>query len=431
MKQVNNTLYALNKDGSFQAWKVFTSGDTVIVEFGKLGGKKQQKETICKAKNVGRSNETTAEDQAWAEAVSKWEKQVRLGYRDNMDSLSAEEILSAMLAHDYLKRPNALILPCYVQPKLDGVRSLVLFKDGCPVFQSRGNKEYPVRGKLVEQVNRLAAITGFDQFDAELYIHGLSLQKIVSLAKKWRSHEDIEEEIDKDFRADVKRYDKAEAEGAKEWKDHDGEMRSITDYPERDTDRYGGYCSYDLELHIFDVPVNKDSPWFDVKGSGLDRLGDLTSVFNAVDEAGDFSHITVVMGKFCSTLEEVRLSVGEYMQFGFEGTMIRNFKGRYEFCQRSSDLLKWKIFFTAEAKVIDSVEDKNGEGVLLCEEKDGTKFSCKMKGTHAERKQSRMLKLVGVFITFSFQARTDAGVPQFPVGQYVRDCDPVTWEPRN
>ena len=38
MHQIKTTLYALNKDGSYQQWKVFTDGEKVIVEFGKLDG---------------------------------------------------------------------------------------------------------------------------------------------------------------------------------------------------------------------------------------------------------------------------------------------------------------------------------------------------------------------------------------------------------
>lgn len=429
MQQINNTLYALNKDGSFQCWKVFTKGDTVIVEFGKVEGKKQQKETICKPKNVGRSNETTAEDQAWAEAVSKWEKQVRLGYRDDISKLKVEEILTPMLAHDFLKRPNAIVLPCYIQPKLDGVRSLVLFKDGSPVFNSRGNKEYPVRGRLVTQVTELYLETGFDKLDGELYIHGLSLQKIVSLAKKWRNHEEINAEIEKDYLADLKRFEKAVKSGLDKWVDFDKIEHDISEEPVKDVDRFGGYCSYDLEFRVFDIPVNAHSPWYSGE-TECHRLNDLYTVHRAIEELG-CTHVAAVLGEFADTLEYVRESVGRYMQQGFEGTMIRNFNGKYEFCQRSSDLLKWKIFYTAEAKVIGSREDKNGEGVLDCIEKDGTLFSCKMKGTHAQRKQSVMLKLIDKFITYSAQARTDSGVPQFPVGQYVRDCDPETWEPLN
>lgn len=139
--------------------------------------------------------------------------------------------------------------------------------------------------------------------------------------------------------------------------------------------------------------------------------------------------INIVHGIVVSCEREVKWSIGKYMERGFEGSIVRNFKGLYEFGQRSSDLLKWKLFQDGEAKVLDSVEDKNGEGVLLCEEKDGTRFNCKMKGTHAERSQERMLLLVGKFINFTFQARTDDGVPQFPVGQSVRELDTLTWEP--
>ncbi len=55
----------------------------VIVEFGKLGGKEvQRKATYSEPKNIGRSNETTDCQQAVLDAKSKWEKQVRLGYRE-------------------------------------------------------------------------------------------------------------------------------------------------------------------------------------------------------------------------------------------------------------------------------------------------------------------------------------------------------------
>src|SRR6185503_20081165 len=129
MKQVKTTLFALNKDGSFQEWKVFVHEGTVSVFFGKMGGKIQIKETVCKPKNVGRANETTAEDQAIAEAISKWEKQVRLGYRESTEELKTVDQISPMLAHDALKRKNDIVYPAFVQPKLDGVRCLVTFDE--------------------------------------------------------------------------------------------------------------------------------------------------------------------------------------------------------------------------------------------------------------------------------------------------------------
>lgn len=425
------TLYALNKDGSYQVWNVTTEGDEVVVSFGKENGKIQQKRTKCEMKNVGRSNETSAVFQAVLEARSKWEKQVRLGYRETKEELQTEENFSPMLAHDAIKRSKSIVYPTYVQPKLDGVRALVtLDADGFPQFNSRGNKLYPVPldSELSEQVKSLSEHSGFEKFDGELYIHGLSLQKIVALAKKWRTPEQIEEEIEKDYQSDLKRHQKAIDNGEESWKDHGGEVYSVAIEPVKDVDRYGGYSSFDLEYHIFDIPVNADSPWYSTDHDKT-RHQDLLSVAEAVECELEVPLINIVHGIVVSCEREVKWSIGKYMERGFEGSIVRNFKGLYEFGQRSSDLLKWKLFQDGEAKVLDSVEDKNGEGVLLCEEKDGTRFNCKLKGTHAERSQERMLLLVDKFINFTFQARTDDGVPQFAIGQSVREVDFLTWEP--
>lgn len=424
------TLYALNKDGSYQVWNVSTDGAEVVVTFGKENGKMQEKRTTCEMKNIGRSNETSAVFQAVLEARSKWEKQVRLGYRETKEELQTEENFSPMLAHDAIKRSSAIVYPAYVQPKLDGVRALVtLDKDGIPVFNSRGNKTYPVQGALLQQVKELAEHTGFDKFDGELYIHGLSLQKIVALAKKWRTPEQIEAEIEKDYQADIKRRNKAIADGEHLWKDFNGDVWAVDTYePVKDVDRYSGYSSLDLEYHIFDIPVNAQSPWYFSENT-QHRLGDLESVTEAVKYDLKPSKIKIVNGEFVKDEASVKRFIGYYMGEGFEGVIIRNFKGKYEFGQRSSDLQKWKLFQDGEAKVLDSTEDKNGEGVLTCEEKDGTRFNCKMKGTHTERSQARMLLLVDKFINFTFQSRTDDGVPQFPVGQSVREVDTITWEP--
>lgn len=421
MEQIKSTLYALNKDGSFQEWKVFVDGSQVIVEFGKMGGKIQNKITQCEPKNVGRANETTAKEQAFAEAHSKWEKQVRLGYRESTSELETTDSLAPMLAQDAIKRSKDIIYPCYAQPKLDGLRCLVTFDDqGEPVFNSRGNKTYPIQGKIVEEIKELRKATGFDMFDGEVYLHGLSLQKIVSLAKKWRSKEDIEAEINKEYLTEVKKWKKDP---------------SKYEEPAPNSNKYGGYTSDDLEFHIFDIP-SKGKVWDSDNGykgywyytDHPCRFADLMKT-DSLSSKLSLNKIRVVYGSIMQNESQVKDVIGTYMQLGYEGAIIRNFKGVYEFGQRSTDLQKWKIFQDSEAKVTGYTIDKNSEAVLDCVEKDGTRFKCKMKGTFLDRNEDAAKKLVDNFINFSFQARTDDGVPQFPVGRYVRKVDPITWEP--
>ncbi len=422
MNQVKTTLYALNRDGSVQRWKVFTEGEKVIVEFGKKDGKMQYKETICKAKNVGRANETTPEQQAVLEATSKWEKQVRLGYVEDESNLVVEENLIPMLVHDYLKRGKSLILPCWGSHKLDGLRLLVNFEGDTPVFISRGNKSYPIEGDIIKQLKQLRIRTGFSRFDGEIYIHGLPLQKIVSLAKRWRTQEEIQAEIDKDYAADIKRRQAAIKAGKPTYLNFNKEEFPVEVEPVRDDMRYGGYSSYDLQYHIFDIPSNK--VWWDPE-TEQGRCADLLGIKDFIE---DLDHIFTAEPELFHTVEECEESVGRYMAEGYEGTVLRNFCGEYEYGQRSCNALKWKKFNTDEAKVVGAEEDKNGEGVLICQLKNGKVFKCKMKGTHGERLYWRMANLKGKFITFKYQALTEDGLPSFPTGIAVRDVDPITWE---
>lgn len=438
MIQIKTTLYALNKDGSFQEWKVFTLDADVIVQFGKLGGKVQQKVTQCAVKNVGRSNEKTGEQQALLEAQSKWEKQVRLGYRESIDQLETEENFAPMLAQDAIKRSRDIIYPCFVQPKLDGLRCLVTFDDNdTPVFNSRGNKTYPIQGEIPLEIKSLKASTGFQMFDGEVYLHGLSLQKIVSLAKKWRTHKQINEEIEKDYQADLKRRQKAIGAGEPTYKNFNKDDVDISVTPEPDYNRYCGYESADLMFSIFDIPSkgkvwdsclsNNDMPLWDYDANPC-RYADLMNADHWTS-ALSLQKISIVHGNKMQTEAEVKDSIGFYMTMGYEGAIIRNYIGLYEFGQRSTNLQKWKIFQDSEAKVVDYTIDKNNEAVLHCIEKDGTRFKCKMKGTFLDRNENAAKKIVDKFINFTFQQRSEDGIPIFPVGQNVREVDTVTWQP--
>ena len=397
MKQINKLLFALNKNSSYQQWRVCIDGDTVIVEFGKEGGKLQTKTTICKPKNVGRSNATTAEEQAVLEAQSKWDKQVRLGYRMSKEELTDSPSKSPMLASDASKKSHMIKYPCYISQKLDGLRVLVTFDgNGEPVFNSRGNKTYPIQGTMVEQVKELRRLSGFDEFDGELYIHGLSLQKITSLAKKWR---------------DVK------------------------------SKEYGGFSSNDLEYHIFDVPSQlpfyTESSLSDGWETPTSResalvqvdhiITDSLSVPNEYEEI-PLSNIQVVLGRTAEDEDTVKEFIGCYMSQGYEGTIIRNFEGKYEYGQRSNDLLKWKLFQDTEAEVVDVEEDKNGEGILICRDREGVIVRLKMKGTHQDRAYENQLKNIGKWVKFTFQARTEDDNYQFPVGVGLREVSPETKE---
>lgn len=179
-------LYGYDTKGKIKVWWATVEGDIITIHHGQDGGKIQTKDTICKAKNVGRSNETTPEQQAISEAQSKWNKQIDKGYAENIED--ADKLELPMLAHDYNKHGHRINYPCDVSPKLDGVRCLCYIDTdvGTVKFKSRGGKDYPVPEHLKEQLLEIATNSELSKYklDGELYIHGMLLQDIVSCAKK-------------------------------------------------------------------------------------------------------------------------------------------------------------------------------------------------------------------------------------------------------
>lgn len=171
-----STLYKAAKAGENVQWSIETKGDSYIETYGRVGGKMQENVHKCEPKNVGRSNETTAKQQAEAEAKAKWQSKLDKGYREDQDEVDDVPLLP-MLAHSFAERKGKVTYPVYCQPKLNGVRCIAK-PDGTLI--SRGGKPY-ILPHISEQVKALKLEY---PIDGEVYIHGETLQDITSYVKK-------------------------------------------------------------------------------------------------------------------------------------------------------------------------------------------------------------------------------------------------------
>lgn len=79
--------------------------------------------------------------------------------------------MKPLLAHVY--EPHRVTYPCYVQPKLNGIRAL--YQNGR--FQSRDQHPFP-EGLLAHIAEPLRALPPHVILDGELYVHGWPLQRI-------------------------------------------------------------------------------------------------------------------------------------------------------------------------------------------------------------------------------------------------------------
>ena len=184
------TLYK-NADKSIQVWTIkAVEGGFEITSKRNLSAKSFTKFHPVVPKNVGRSNETSIEQQTALEIGSRVKKQKDKGYVDTIEEASSPatntlNLLPPMLAKVYSKESHKINFKAgvYVQPKLDGHRAL--YKDG--VLYSRGGKVINLP-HIVEALNEL----GTDlHLDGEIYYHGKSLQEIGSLVKKPREESKI------------------------------------------------------------------------------------------------------------------------------------------------------------------------------------------------------------------------------------------------
>lgn len=184
MKQIEQTLYGKDKSGKLKLWEVYTEDNIVIVRHGKLGGKIQEKRTESFGKNQGKSNETSDSEQATLEATAKYVKQCKKGYYPTKEEALDHVEFTPMKAHDYKDFADRVTYPCYLQPKLNGLRSLTN-EDKEMVSKAGEPYNYPVNWK--EELCQLNFPLDGEVFAGHMKQGGLSLQQVNSA---WKKHND-------------------------------------------------------------------------------------------------------------------------------------------------------------------------------------------------------------------------------------------------
>ena len=352
-------LYTKTATGALNWWQIGTVGAKVIVRWGQLDGATQEDEYLAEGKNIGRSNETTPEEQAQKEAQAKFDKQIRLKYVHTLEEAQNNLNIKPMRAYTLDdKRLKKLKWPITVQPKYNGVRCMAYnLPDGSVRLMSRGGKDYTLPHIQEELRGRIPA--GWC-LDGELYVHRTSLQTI-------RHY--IETPTDKTLWVKLFCYD-------------------FTEIP----------------------PTNM--PW------GLRHW----SLDNWFRHNNDVQHAVLSHHLRANSMEEIDAHHDFWVQDGFEGVMIRTDEGTYRLGSKSTQLLKYKKFQDAEFEVVSWDVGKDGVIKYACVQEDGHTFEVRPMGSAEERAQllAEADRSIGQKLTVRFQERSDDNIPIFPVGVAFR-----------
>lgn len=357
-------LYKRDSNGKVRIWTMevgFNSDDEAGIRTisGLVDGQKVTSAwNLTEAKNVGRSNATTAKTQAEFEAQAEWTKNVDKEYFVDVNAIDSYTAFKPMLAHDFTKTP---VTSGITQPKLDGIRMVVNTRG----LYSRSNKEIVAVPHIAEALAEFIKDHPTVTLDGELYNHELkdNFQKITSLVRKTVNL------------------------GADEL----AESKDLVQY------------------HIYDMfdSANPDMTF-------MQRYNWIQKNVHLVNKKAVGIHL--VASAICETSEEIDIMYGEYTTAGYEGQMVRQ-DTVYE-NKRSKGLLKRKEFITEEYQVVEVHEGQgNWAGYakrLTLKMPNGTTFSSGIRGSQAQLKT--LLENPNIdWATCRYFELSNDGVPRFPV----------------
>lgn len=310
--------------------KYYTSLYTIN---GLIDGKQTKSEPtiITVGKNLGKINETTIITQALIHGRTHYLKKLNSGYYKDKPN---QKIPFPMAVNTYDKYKHKIEYPCYIQPKLDGIRLLSFLN----------------KTQIDLRTRRLKEITGFDNvknelkilikdlpnlfIDGELYKHGMKLQQISGIVRNTKVNTNETE----------------------------------------------------LKYHIFDC--------FDVTKNLIfkERINILKTLFSK----NKFKYLVLLETKEIKNEKQGDNYFYKYIEKKYEGIIYKNINALYEYAynkeKRSLLYLKRKNVFDSEFKIVDFTEGENGSNkgavVFILETKEGKKFNAVPNWTLTERKNT-------------------------------------------
>jgi len=390
------TLYKIDTKGKLREWTMHIDGASFYAVKGLVDGKKTtDKATTTIAKNVGRSNETTPEEQAELQAQAKFQKKLDSGYALDEIDAQKKKFYEPMLAHNFKDRQDELVgkYPVFSQPKLDGIRCIVRKEGDTLIGRTRNGKEIECIPHILKSLNGFFLAYPKAILDGELYNHDLrdNFNKITSLVRK-----------QKPIKSD-KMTDKAFDKKVAEYKERLAEAEDTIQY------------------HVYDAPRINDT--INEKQSFDHRMDELKAHLT------QNKHIVLVETLEVYSKGNLDDLYGQYLEQGYEGQMVRKSLSSYE-NKRSTSLLKRKEFVDAEYRVVDiDVGNGNRSGtakhlVCYCETTKKT-FNSNIKGSFDYLKEiyDNRKDYIGKLATIKFFQLTPDGIPRFPYAIGFRDYE--------
>jgi len=459
-------LYAIDKNGKIKVWTAAvlqsnggsSSAATSRTTHGYIDGKQQTAyRDYNTGKNIGRSNETTPLAQCIAETQRKWtDKKEKEAYSETKpadcgegygdisgngvggggygdgggdgdgvggDGASAFTVgpFLPMLAQTFnpadaisaatataaasgSRKKKVITFPCFVQPKLDGLRC-VSYATHSTVAGGAGVALQSRTGAFFTGLPAIAAALRpyLSQhpnivIDGELYTDQMPFEELAGLIKKKKITDD-----------DVERLKKVK------YHVYDIYDRTLPDMP------------YSERLAVLAAAVRRCGCVANdaFHSGGTHSLAGAASARMLRSDTEAAAMVVLVRTEKVAALADFRRLFAEFVEAGYEGIMLRNAAGIYCANYRSNDLQKYKEFMEEEYRIINFTQGEGrdaGAVIWVCETADGKVFTVRPRGTLNQRRDwfNDGDSYIGKNLTVIYQELTEDGKPRFPVGKALR-----------
>lgn len=363
-------LYTEDTLGNTRIWYMEQNGNKYRTVSGLENGEKVVSDwSHAEGKNIGRTNETSATEQASAEVEAKYKKQLKTGYHNSKkDAGKGTNYVEPMLAqplHKLSKKPDYTKGNWAIQCKFNGNRCIAT-KDG--LFTRKGEKyisvphiENALKSFFKEYPNAV--------LDGELFNNDLR-QQLNEISKLIRKTKNIEAS------------DLAESEKKVKFYIYDGyNFRGKSDILDENT------------------PYLERKNWIDKVVIPISR------------------HLIGVETMVVKSEQDMLEKFNELLADQQEGAILRNLNGGYEH-KRSKNLVKVKSEDDDEGVIVDITDgDGNWKGAAtnVTLKWNDKEFDAVFKGSYERRAAilKEKNKWVGKEVTFLYMGLTGLGTPNY------------------
>lgn len=376
------TIYKRTSKGQIQEWTIIAGKDSYHTEEGVQGGTiSVNKPHNVEPKNVGKANETTAEQQAEIEAQAKWDKKLKTGYAKSITEIDKVAFKKPMKGYKWKEYAHKVVFPVQVQDKLNGVR----YQAESDASRSTGGEIFYTTPHIREALAPIFKAYPYIFIDGEAFNFELRtrLNRLTELVSVCYKEKDLTPELL-------------------------AESKQI------------------VEFHVFDAygfeGITEETPW-------VERYAALEKLLEKF--APRYVHLLEYWT--VKSLKELMTALEDNRKEGGEGLMVR-----WGNCPRkegkSTMMLKLKHFEDDEFEIVD-ITGGNGNWAGCAKTirlklnnpspRGDTEFDSNIKGDEAWLRElfQNKKKYIGEPATTEYQHYSEYGIPQLPYVIAIRNYE--------